>query len=65
MPYNHKYNVLHALFNQTFPSFLPGHPLASEPLFSFCIQIGRDQIDPSWGGPIELFLIPSSVPRLV
>ena len=23
------------------------------------------QIDPSWGGPIELFLIPASAPRLV
>ena len=22
-------------------------------------------IDPSWGGPIELFLVPASVPRLV
>ena len=26
--------------------------------------MGR-QIDPSWGGPIELFLVPASVPRLV
>ena len=23
------------------------------------------RIDPSWGGPIELFLIPTSAPRLV
>ena len=23
------------------------------------------RIDPSWGGPIELFLVPASVPRLV
>ena len=23
------------------------------------------QIDPSWGGPIEIFLIPASAPRLV
>ena len=23
------------------------------------------RIDPSWGGPIELFLLPSSAPRLV
>ena len=23
------------------------------------------QIDPSWGGPIELFLVPVSAPRLV
>ena len=26
--------------------------------------IGR-QINPSWGGPIELFLVPASAPRLV
>ena len=26
--------------------------------------MGR-QIDSSWGGPIELFLVPASVPRLV
>ena len=25
--------------------------------------MGR-QIDPSWGGPIELFLVPASAPRL-
>ena len=26
--------------------------------------VGR-RIDPSWGGPIELFLIPASAPQLV
>ena len=26
--------------------------------------VGR-RIDPSWGGPIELFLVPASTPRLV
>ena len=26
--------------------------------------MGR-QVDPSWGGPIELFLVPASTPRLV
>ena len=26
--------------------------------------MGR-RIDPSWGGPIELFLIPATAPRLV
>ena len=26
--------------------------------------MGR-RIDPSWGGPIELFLVPASAPRLV
>ena len=27
-------------------------------------EMGR-RINPSWGGPIELFLIPASAPRLV
>ena len=27
-------------------------------------SMGR-RIDPSWGGPIELFLVPASAPRLV
>ena len=26
--------------------------------------MGR-RIDPSWGGPIELFVVPASAPRLV
>ena len=26
--------------------------------------MGR-RIDPSWGGPIELFLVPARIPRLV
>ena len=26
--------------------------------------VGR-RIDPSWGGPIELFLVPASAPQLV
>ena len=26
--------------------------------------MGR-RIDPSWGGPIELFLVPASAPRLI
>ena len=33
-------------------------------IFSNLSAMGR-QIDPSWGGPIELFLIPASAPRLV
>ena len=31
--------------------------------FAHC-AMGR-RIDPSWGGPIELFLVPASAPRLV
>ena len=39
-------------------------------LFIFVVRMfshgamGR-QIDPSWGGPIEIFLVPASAPRLV
>ena len=32
--------------------------------FYFDNVVGR-RIDPSWGGPIELFLVPASAPRLV
>ena len=32
--------------------------------YCLCILAGR-RIDPSWGGPIELFLVPASAPRLV
>ena len=28
------------------------------------VAMGR-RIDPSWGGPIELFLVPASAPRLM
>ena len=33
----------------------------------FCVAHGAmgRRIDPSWGGPIELFLVPASAPRLV
>ena len=29
-----------------------------------CLMTSSEQ-DPSWGGPIELFLVPASAPRLV
>ena len=54
-------NMHKASLNKTFHSFL---------LPSFVVRMvahgvmGR-RIDPSWGGPIELFLIPASAPRLV
>ena len=31
----------------------------------FAHDVIGSRIDPSWGGPIELFLIPASAPRLV
>ena len=32
--------------------------------YMLCMDV-VDGIDPSWGGPIELFLVPASAPRLV
>ena len=57
MPYSRNYNVLSVLLNKTFPSCLIEQDVAHG-------AIGR-HIDPSWTGPIELFLIPASTPRLV
>ena len=42
-------------------------------LFDYCSSVVKAfahgamdcRIDPSWGGPIELFLVPTSAPRLV
>ena len=37
------------------------------PIAPWCLEAGTEtgQIDPSWGGPIELFLVPASAPWLV
>ena len=32
---------------------------------AFAYGVMGHWIDPSWGGPIELFLVPASAPRLV
>ena len=32
---------------------------------SFAHGVMGRRIDPSWGGPIELFLVPASAPQLV
>ena len=49
-------------------SFIEDPPRATTPVNSTTIlahgAMGR-RIDPSWGGPIELFLVPASAPRLV
>ena len=39
----------------------------SSPVSNFCFNHGvmSRRIDPSWGGPIELFLVPASAPQLV
>ena len=35
------------------------------PRYTFAYGAMCRRIDPSWGGPIELFLVPASAPRLV
>ena len=34
-------------------------------VIAFAHGVMNRRIDPSWGGPIELFLVPVSAPRLV
>ena len=41
-----------------------GNPLPPHRLLLSIRAMGR-RIDPSWGGPIELCLVPASAPRLV
>ena len=40
-------------------------PLLCVMVRAFANDAMGHQIDPSWGGPIELFLVPASAPRLV
>ena len=49
--------------NNKIPDIVLTGELTTRPAFTQC-AVGR-RIDPSWGGPIELFLVPASVPRLV
>ena len=46
-------------------SILHGGARCSSLVRSFAHGAMGRRIDPSWGGPIELFLIPASAPRLV
>ena len=43
----------------------PGGARCSSVVRAFVHGAMGRQINPSWGGPIELFLIPASAPRLV
>ena len=48
--------------------YLRKAPSLSRVLFimlHYCLFTMGRRIDPSWGGPIELFLVPASAPRLV
>ena len=42
-----------------------GFDIASSVVRAFADGAMGRRIDPSWGGPIELFLVPASAPRLV
>ena len=72
MSYN--LNVLSVSLNKTFPCFLPSYNVWSLTIWGArCSSVVRafahgamgHRIDPLWGEPIELFLVPASVPRLV
>ena len=41
--------------------YLIGHVNA---IYKFSLEISLSNRDPSWGGPIELFLLPASAPQL-
>ena len=60
------YFVIFVVLNHKFRSF----PFHIEARCSFVVRafahgVLGHRIDPSWGGPIELFLVPASAPRLV
>ena len=43
----------------------PGTARCSSVVRAFARGAMGRRIDPSWGGPIELFVVPASAPRLV
>ena len=45
--------------------FFPQGARCSSVVRAFAHGVMGQRIDPSWGGPIELFLVPASAPRLV
>ena len=63
--YGRERNVL---FNEALNTFYlrerERNVLFNDALNTFYGAVGR-RIDPSWGGPNELFLVPPSAPRLV
>ena len=52
--------VVHIFFSR----LVPGARCSSVVRVFAHIAMGH-RIDPSWGGPIEIFLVPASAPRLV
>ena len=55
------YFVIFVVLNHKFKSF----PFHIEVVRAFDHGVLGRRIDPSWGGPIELFLVQASAPRLV
>ena len=46
-------------------SYMASGARCSSVVRAFAHGVMGRRIDPSWGGPIELFLVPASAPRLV
>ena len=60
--FNYKVNLLYFLVAASADTGSRNLNICSSVVRAFAH--GR-RIDPSWGGPIELFLVPASAPRLV
>ena len=58
-----KYAKLNKIIEQTCLSVSPF--VSSSVVRAFAHGAMGRRIDPSWGGPIVLFLVPASAPRLV
>ena len=66
LKYMKKSNVLNACINLEMNQILSSvGARCSSVVRAFSHGAMGCRIDPSWGGPIELFLVPSSCPRLV
>ena len=73
--HSYQHNVYTVLWCQRFPGPVENHSTVWFPLMqgTRCSSMVRafahgamsHRIHPSWGGPIELFLVPASAPRLV
>ena len=57
--------MLSVSLNKTLPSFVCKGAGRSSEVERLLMDAMGCRIDPSWGGPIELFLVPASAPRLV
>ena len=51
--------------HEAFPGSVVSGAICSSVVRAFAHGAMGHRIDPSWSGPIELFLVPASAPRLV